>query len=104
MTLYSSGTGRMLVRWLTSAANLSAPALQRAIARRDRAFEAARVTRLSMAALTGLLWLVLGVHSALAQSQDQWTEVTTQHFRVQAVNDHAAQASWYAGFVEQVHY
>jgi hypothetical protein len=56
-----------------------------------------------MAALTGLLWLVLGVHSALAQSQDEWTEVTTQHFRVQAVNDHAAQASWYAGFVEQVH-
>jgi hypothetical protein len=29
--------------------------------------------------------------------------VTTAHFRVEAANAHAAQASWYAAFVEQVH-
>jgi hypothetical protein len=41
--------------------------------------------------------------SRTARAEDEWTSVSTRHFRVEATNAHAAQASWYAAFVEQVH-
>jgi hypothetical protein len=39
----------------------------------------------------------------IARAEDEWTSINTRHFRVEATKAHAAQASWYAAFVEQVH-
>jgi hypothetical protein len=94
MTRSSYGIGPTLARWWTFITN--------AICSANRALGRFRST-----ALVTILGLVLlaGPLAPLetARAEDEWTNVSTRHFRVEASNAHAAQASWYAAFVEQVH-
>jgi len=55
-----------------------------------------------MAVLSSICMLC-SIQTVSVHAQDHWIEVSTPRFQVEAVDQHAAQASWYAGFVEQVH-
>src|SRR5574341_2019883 len=99
MARSSSGTGRTWVRWWIFAPS---PRAWRQLAlAREGSFtgRVAHVTPIPIALLCVLCALILWPGAA-ARAQVEWTVVSTPRFRVEAVNDHAAQASWYAAFVE----
>ena len=54
-------------------------------------------------AVLSTVCMLFSIQTFPVQAQEHWIEVNTPRFQVEGVDQHTAQASWYAAFVEQVH-
>ncbi|MFN0071282.1 MAG: peptidase MA family metallohydrolase [Chloroflexota bacterium] len=102
------GIGQTWVPWSRSANNPRGRRfpIRSALPSIAPGWPAAAILKWTLAQLgAGIVALVVLVSASasLVSAQSEWIVVETPRFRVEAVKDHQAQASWYAAFVEQVH-
>src|SRR4051812_18613826 len=100
MTRSFSGSGRTWARWWIFAVSYLTRRGIALLSKSARRPGRRRIPLTAMAVL-GTVCMLFSMQAVSVHAQDHWIEVNTPRFQVEAVDQHAAQASWYAGFVEQ---